>query len=174
MAGDEDEDLGNPSEYPPPPEGEEGDGERRRRRIERLLRETIRRGLVKGLGTITRTDEAVREIVGDVKLPREIVGYVFSQIDDTKNALVRVVAGEVRDFLEATDVAAELQKALTSLSFEIKTEIRFIPNESGTGVKPEVKARVAPRRGRRKKSEPPAEAPPAGDGGQDGGQDGEE
>jgi hypothetical protein len=144
------------SEFPPPLEGDEGDEGARRRRLERLLGGIIRRGLEKGLGTISKTDEALRDLVGDnVKLPREIVGYFFSQVDETKNALVRVVAREVREFLEATDVASELQKALTSLSFEIKTEIRFIPNEAGDGVKPDVKARVAPRRARRRGSVPP-------------------
>lgn len=130
-----------PSDIPP-----DGDDDPRRRRLEKLLRETIRRGLEKGVGTFAKTDSALRDLVGDVKLPREVVGYVFSQVDETKNALVRVVAREVREFLEATDVAHELQKALTSLSFEIKTEIRFIPNDAGTGVKPDVKAKVVPKR----------------------------
>ena len=97
----------------------------------------------------------MRELVGEnVKLPKELVGYVFSQVDETKNALVRVVAGEVRDFLQATDLATELQKALTSLSFEIKTEIRFIPNDAG-GVTPDVKAEVDAKRPKRRKTEPP-------------------
>ncbi|NOY93304.1 MAG: hypothetical protein GXP55_19125, partial [Deltaproteobacteria bacterium] len=87
----------------------------------------------------------------DVKLPREVVTYVFSQVDETKNSLVRAVAREVRNFLEATDLSTELQKALTTLSFEVKTEIRFIPNDSGDGIRPDVKARIIPRR-RKKKS----------------------
>ena len=86
-------------------------------------------------------------------LPKEIASYLFSQIDETKNALVRVVAREVREFLDATDVATELQRALTSLSFEIKTEVRFIPNEAG-GVRPSVRAKAAPKV-KRRKSEPP-------------------
>jgi hypothetical protein len=162
-----DEDL-RESELPP----DLDDEGRRRVRLERILGGAIRRGLEKGieagLGTLSRTDNVVRELVGDnVKLPKELVGYVFSQVDETKNAMVRVVAGEVRDFLSATDLANELQKALTSLSFEIKTEIRFIPNDSG-GVKPDVKAEVdAKRKGKKidpsksrwRKSEPPP--PPA-------------
>ncbi len=40
---------------------------------------------------------------------------------------------------------------LTSLSFEVKTEIRFIPNDSAV-VKPEVKSTVRARR--RRDSEP--------------------
>jgi len=56
-----------------------------------------------------------------------------------------VVAREVRDFLESTDIADEFYRALTSLSFEIKTEIRFIPNDTG-GVRPDVRAKVSPKR----------------------------
>ena len=63
--------------------------------------------------------------------------------------MVRVVAHEIRDFLEATDISTELQKALTSLSFEIRTEIRFIPNDSG-GVKPVVTAEVDPKRDKKR------------------------
>jgi hypothetical protein len=144
-----------PSEFPP--DEEEGEGRASRKRIERLLRDTIRRGLERGieagLGTISKSENAVREIVGDAKLPREIISYAFSQVDETKNALVRVVAREVREFLEATDLASELQKALTSLSFEIKTEVRFIPNEAGTGVRPEVKSRSGPKR-KKKRGDP--------------------
>ncbi|HEY8431548.1 MAG TPA: hypothetical protein VIL20_24375 [Sandaracinaceae bacterium] len=138
------------------PAGSEPEPERRRRRLERMLPEILKRAIEKGLETgietLSNRGEALRDLLGDnVKhVPRELVGYVFSQIDETKNAIVRVVAGEVRDFLAATDLAAELQKALTSLSFEIRTEIRFIPNEAG-GVRPDVKAEVEPKSARRKK-----------------------
>jgi hypothetical protein len=115
------------------PDGEDdtpGEDARARRKLERVVREVIRRtvekGVEAGIGTISRTDEAIRGVVGDVKLPREVVAYVFSAVDETKNSLVRGVAREVREFLEATDIAHELQRALTTLSFEIKTEIRFI------------------------------------------------
>ena len=134
----------------------EPEPERRRRRLERILPEVLKRaierGLETGIGTISNSGEAIRDMLGDnVKhVPKELVGYIFSQVDETKNAMVRVVAGEVRDFLSATDLAQELQKALTSLSFEIRTEIRFIPNDAG-GIKPEVKAEVDPKRARRKK-----------------------
>jgi hypothetical protein len=78
------------------------------------------------------------------------------------------VAGEVRDFLEATDLASEIKAALTSLSFEIRTEVRFIPNDAGTGVKPDVRARsrikrVDGRAGRRRARRSRKEEPPAAD-----------
>lgn len=127
-------------------------GDRTRRRSEAPIRDVLRRAVEKGveagLGTLTRADSAVRGALEDGKLPKEVMNVVFSSIDDTKNALVRGVAKEVRDFLEATDVAQEFYRALTSLSFEVKTEIRFIPNDAG-GVRPQIKAKAAPK-GRRK------------------------
>lgn len=126
-----------------------------------VIRKAVEKGVEAGFGTLTRADSALRGVMEDGKLPKEVMNQVFSSIDDTKNALVRGVAKEVRDFLEATDVAQEFYRALTSLSFEVKTEIRFIPNEAG-GVRPQVKAKVAPKqkdapakkaRARRKKTQ---------------------
>lgn len=137
------------------------DRERRRRRLERILPRVLKRAIEKGIETgfetLTNPTEALRNALSEnAKLPREIVSYIFSQVDDTKNAMVRVVAHEIRDFLSATDLSKELQNALTSLSFEIRTEIRFIPNDAG-GVTPVVKAEIDPKRKRKRKTEPPPE-----------------
>ncbi len=191
--GDEAHDSNRPPSDRPsqPPSDSQGP---RRGRFENILPGLIRRGIEKGieagLHTIERsvetaagTTDAVRGVFSEVKLPRdvanavgralteaklprEIASAVFNQFDETKNDVLRIVAGEVRDFLEATDLASEIKAALTSLSFEIRTEVRFIPNDAGTGVKPEVRARsrikraderAVRRRARRsRKEEPPA------------------
>ena len=168
---DDDEDLFADDPAPEAAEKEEVDEpERRRRRLERILpkilQKALERGLESGIETISNSGDVLRGVMGEnVKLPKEIVGYVFSQVDETKNAMVRVVAHEIRDFLSATDLSQELQKALTSLSFEIRTEIRFIPNDKG-GLDPVVKAKVEPKKdGKRAegeaKSRRRSERPPA-------------
>ena len=114
--------------------------DRARKIVERLLREGVRRAVEKGVEQITETPDNLRQFVHDLKLPREVASVVFQQIDDTKNGLYRAVAREIRDFLGETNIAEELIKALTTLSFEIKTEIRFIPNDqrfdTADGAKP--------------------------------------
>jgi hypothetical protein len=103
---------------------------------------------------------AVGKALQEAKLPRELASLVFNQLDETKNDVVRIIAREVRDFLDATDLATEIKDALTSLSFEIRTEVRFIPNSEGTGVRPDVRARsrvkrrAARERRRPRKGEP--------------------
>lgn len=110
-----------------------------RRRLEGAIPELIKRAVELGVEKAQEAPEAVKQLVADLKVPREIAGYIFSQIDETKNGLLRVVARETRDFLEHTNLAGELEKVLTSVQFEVNTTIRFRPNDG----KREPKLRVA-------------------------------
>ncbi len=109
------------------------DGDRKRlfeRAIPELLKRAVERAVETGVGKLSEGPENLRQLFGDMKLPKEVLHYLYTQIDDTKGGLYRVVAKEIRDFLDRTQFADEITKALTKLSFEIKTEIRFVPNDS--------------------------------------------
>ena len=68
------------------------------------------------------------------------MNHILGQIDETKHAALAVVARETRQFLERTNLSEELAKLLTQVSFEIKTEVRFVPNDkASTGLVPKVK-----------------------------------
>lgn len=125
------------SEPPPPP-----DHERVRSRLESVIPDLIKKAVIGGVERGYEGAESLRNFISEQKLPKEIVNAMFSQIDETKNGLFRVVAKELRSFLEQVDWQRELQKLLTTVSFEIKTEIRFIPNDSTPEKlgRPEVKA----------------------------------
>ncbi|MBN2528492.1 MAG: hypothetical protein JXR76_19040 [Deltaproteobacteria bacterium] len=73
----------------------------------------------------------VKAVVSDLKMPKEALNYIFKQVDETKHAAVKIIAREVRELLEKTDLAEEATKVLTSVSFEITTNIRFVPNPDG-------------------------------------------
>ena len=148
------------SEYPPHDESEEpipeseplGPGrEGARRIVERMIKEGVKRAVEKGVEQLTETPENLRQYLHDLKMPKEVASFMFAQADETKTGLYRVVAKEMRDFLEHTNLAEEITRALTTLSFEIKTEIRFVPNDQkveGDGAKkskPEVKSTVRVR-----------------------------
>ncbi len=138
-----------------PPDDRERDPDRERRRLERLIPEIIKRVVETGYEKLTEAPDNVRDFVSEMKLPKEALALILAQIDDTKTGLYRVVAKEIRDFLAHTNVADELARALTALSFEMKTEVRFIPNEKKSGApRPDVKASVRVRR------TPSTDAPP--------------
>lgn len=71
----------------------------------------------------------LKNFVSELKLPKEIVTHLMSQIDETKHAAVGVISREVRQFLENTDLATELDKILSKFTFEVRTTVRFIPKE---------------------------------------------
>ena len=119
--------------------------EKLRQRLEGLVPEIIRRTFYAGLGAVFTTEEGMRRFATEFSLPKDVARYLIQSAQSTKDELFRIVAGELRSFLESLNLNEELQRLLTSLSFEIKTEIRFIPNEQKL-LKPKVKNRVSVRR----------------------------
>ena len=143
-----------PTEPPPPPDREEP--EREEKRLERAVRELVRKVIETGYERLSEGPENVRHLMSELKLPKELVGAVFGTLDDTKNGLYRVVAREVRDFLEHSNLAEDIVRGLTALSFEIKTEVRFIPNEARPGrPTPDVRSKVSVKRASAPPSAPP-------------------
>ncbi len=120
-------------EHEPPPFDDAPEGDRKRlfeRAIPQLIKRLVERAVESGVEKLQEGPENLRNFVDDIKLPKEALSYIYTQIDDTKNGLYRVVAKEIRDVLEQTQFADEITKVLTKLSFEIKTEIRFVPNKA--------------------------------------------
>jgi|HubBroStandDraft_1064217.scaffolds.fasta_scaffold63493_1 hypothetical protein len=126
----------------------------RRRRLDSVIPELIKRAVELGVEKAAEAPDNLKEFVGGMKLPREAVNYLLAQVEETKNGLFRVVAKEVREFLEHTNLAGEMQKMLTTVQFEISTTIRFKPNDGRAGTtgdsskmpKPEVKSEVQLKR----------------------------
>ena len=110
-----------------------------KRLAERLMPERFKRVVDAGVGKLAEQPENLRHFVQELRVPKEVGSYLITQIDETKNGLYRAVAGEIRGFLEHTNLADELTKALTKLSFEIRMVIRFVPNESSESVLPKAK-----------------------------------
>jgi len=119
--------------------------------------ELIRRVLEAGLEKLGQ--ENVRNLMGELRLPKEILAVIFAQLDETKNGLYRVFAKEMRDFLEHTNFSDEIARVLTTLSFEIKTEVRFVPNDSRLGATPDIRARVRVKKADSDKTSSPPPPP---------------
>ena len=138
--------------------------DRFRRRLEGAIPELIKRAVELGVEKAHEAPDAVKQMVGDLKLPKEVVGYIFSQVDDTKNGLFRIFAKEMRDFLEHTNIAGEMQKLLTTVQFEVNTTIRFRPNDgkpkTEPAEKPHASGSIPPEAGA-SPSRPPSTPPPS-------------
>ncbi len=111
--------------------------------LEAMIPGILRRSIISGLNTAL-SEEGFRGAVSDKNIPKEAVGFVLSQADNTRREILRIVSREVRTFLENVDFGGEIAKILTTLSFEIRTEVRFIPNDEA--LKPNIRNRVKIKR----------------------------
>ena len=116
-----------------------------RRRLEALVPELVKKTFAAGMGAVFSTEEGIRKLARE-SLP-EMAGYLANSADGAKDKVFEIIARETREFLSNLNLTEEIAKILTTLSFEIKTEIRFIPNsERLTGAEPDVKASVRLKR----------------------------
>jgi hypothetical protein len=126
-----------------------------RARLEHLVPELVKKTFAAGMGAVFSTEEGIRKIAREVSLP-DVAGYIASSADGAKDKVWEIIARETREFLSTLNLTDEIAKLLTTLSFEIKTEIRFIPNsERLIGSEPDVKASV-----RLKRNDKPDDADP--------------
>ncbi len=147
MATDDEEPppAGNGSGTVPPPH-EDKLTESIRQRLEHLVPELVKKTFAAGMGAVFSTEEGLRKFAHTVNLP-DVAGYIASSADGAKDRVWEIIARETREFLANLNLTEEIAKILTTLSFEIKTEIRFIPNSDRLiGSEPDVKASVRLKR----------------------------
>jgi hypothetical protein len=132
-----------PRDGAPPPEDKLT--ESIRARLEHLVPELVKKTFAAGMGAVFQTEEGIRRLARE-NLP-DVVGYVASSTNDAKDKVWEIIALQTREFLSNLNLTDEIAKLLTTLSFEIKTEVRFIPNsERLIGSEPDVKASVRLKR----------------------------
>ena len=130
-----------------------------REKLEAIIPDLVRRTFTAGMGAMASTEDGLRKLSRDLQLPN-VAGYLADTADNTKDKVLEIIAREIREFLTHVNLSDEIAKLLTTLSFEIKTEVRFIPNsERYTGVEPDVKAAVRIKRADGK--DEPARSEPA-------------
>jgi hypothetical protein len=148
-------DQDKPAPCPPledaPPEGSDG-GARK------FVADTVRKAVLTGLGAVFLTEEGVRKVARDWKLPQEIVGYVVAQAGGAKDEIVRVVSEEVRKFFESEALRREFLRVLSSMSIEVHAEISLKPAKGGK-VEPHVKVAAVKPRVRRARDDRAGEGP---------------
>lgn len=101
-----------------------------RQRVEGFVPEILKRTFYAGLGAVFSTEEGLRRLATEFSLPKDVAAFLISQAQTTKEEILRIIAGEIRSFLQNADLEELIKRLLTSVSFEIKTEIRFIPNSA--------------------------------------------
>lgn len=102
-----------------------------------LIREGMKRAIATGTAAIFMTEEGVRTLLGELKLPKDIVRYVTEQAAEGRQEFFDMLRKEIRRFFDRYDMGDELRKLFRENQLEINARLRLIPNDEG-GVTPEV------------------------------------
>lgn len=120
----------------------------------------VRKVAVAGLGAVFLGEEGLRSLAGQLKLPKEALGYVVGQAEKTKDEITRVVSEELRRFLQSEKVRDEFLKLVSGMTVEIKAQVRLVPPaergaaEGDASLLPKVEhAEIKTRSGRSKKKQ---------------------
>jgi hypothetical protein len=117
--------------------------------------EFVRKMAVAGLGALFMTEEGIRNLAGQLKLPKEMLGYILSQAEKTKDDLGRVVSEELRRFLQSEKLREELVRLVAGMTLEVKAELRLKPTakdgDPKHGVRLEITELQTRRGGKKKK-----------------------
>jgi hypothetical protein len=117
-----------------------------------LVPEFVRKLAVAGLGALFMTEEGLRSLAGQLKLPKEALAFVLTQAEKTKDDLGRVLSEELRRFLDSEKLRDELLKMIPGMTIEIKAEVRLKPTakrgeREGSQVEvTEIRTRRAPKK----------------------------
>ena len=93
----------------------------------------VRKVAVAGLGALFMTEEGIRSLAGQLKLPKEVLGFLLAQAERTKDEVGRVLSDELRRFLQSDKLRDELSKLLAGMTIEVKAEVRLVPDRSKAG-----------------------------------------
>lgn len=127
--------------------------------------EFVRKVAVAGLGALFMTEEGIRNLAGQLKLPKEVLGFILSQAEKTKDEVGRVLTEEVRRFLQSEKLREEFVKLMSGMTLDVRAQIRLVPSDEARkdGEEPEgtdasqgprvVVSELNARRGKRPKKE---------------------
>lgn len=113
-------------DFPPDPLLDEQPGRESRAGF---VPEFMRKVAVAGLGALFMTEEGIRALAGQLKLPKEMLGFILGQAEKTKDEVGRVLSEELRRFLQSEKLRQELLKAISGMTVEVKAQIRLVPSE---------------------------------------------
>lgn len=103
----------------------------------RVVPEFVRKVAVAGLGALFMTEEGLRSLAGQLKLPKEVLGYLLQQAEKTKDDVGRIASEEIRRFLQSDKLRREFITLLSQMTVEVKAEFRLVPKPSEDGASPE-------------------------------------
>lgn len=98
------------------------------KKLSGLVPDIVRRAVLTGVGALFMTEEGLRNLVGEMKLPKDALTFLLAQADKTRSEVARLVTQEVRRFLESERLRKEIWKLIDGVTLEVNATIQLKPS----------------------------------------------
>ena len=75
------------------------------------------------------SEETIRKMLSDIQMPSDLVQYVIQQTSKSKNELIRIIAEEIRNFIDQAQINEQIKKFIKGFKINIKLELSFDPRD---------------------------------------------
>ncbi|MBD65575.1 MAG: hypothetical protein CME62_10230 [Halobacteriovoraceae bacterium] len=89
--------------------------------------DVLRKVVNTGISAAFMTEDAVKGIVNDLPLPKEIINGLLQNAKNTRNEFITSVKTELRNHLDKIDVSKEIDRIAENYDFEINAKIKLTP-----------------------------------------------
>ncbi|MEW6775152.1 MAG: hypothetical protein AB1405_02560 [Bdellovibrionota bacterium] len=112
-------------------EGSEEKDERQARsfssRLDSLVPDSMKRAFYTGLGALFLTEDGIRRQISDLKLPKDLAGYIISQSSKSKEELFEAIAREIAKMFQDVQPEEVVRTAIAGMKMKMNIEIEFEP-----------------------------------------------
>jgi replicative DNA helicase len=93
----------------------------------------LKKTLSFGIGAAFLTEESIRSVLGEMKLPKETFAQVFDQIQKTKSDFFEKLSQDILEKVQSQiEPKAFIEEMLQKHEIELEMKIRFKPKETSS------------------------------------------
>ena len=94
-----------------------------------LLGDTVKKVFSAGVSAAFMTEESLRQYLGDIKLPKEVLGVIIQSASKSKDEITNRVSKEIIGIVSKIDWVNEFSKFAENHKFKISAEIEIQKKE---------------------------------------------
>lgn len=124
--------------------------------IDAFMPEMMKKLLLVSIGGIMLTEEAIRKILSDVNLSKDIVSVIIQQSYKAKDEGFRIVRSEFRSLLKSVNIEKEIRRILEDTKVKVQLEIEFESKKDGDSIfsiEPKIKQKEKKKHKKKDKDE---------------------
>lgn len=115
-----------------------------RRGMDGMILDLARKAVATSVKSLLSSEEGLRALIGAM-VPKEIGQYVSRELAAFRSGFLEAVTGEMSRFLERIEPAAELQKVLDGMEFDVHVKVGVSRRKPASdGQPPPAAAKEAP------------------------------